>query len=35
MGFQIENGSIEAKSTETRDFAQAGRIKKVPHDAWS
>ena len=35
MGFQLENGSIEAKSTETRDFAQAGRIKKVPHDAWS
>ena len=35
MGFQLENGSIEAKSTETRDFAQVGRVKKVPHDAWS
>ena len=35
MGFQLENGSIEATSTETRDFAKAGRVKKVPHDAWS
>ena len=35
MGFQLENGSIAAKSTETRDFEQAGRVKKVPHDAWS
>ena len=35
MGFQLENGSIEAKSTETREFEQAGRVKKVPYDAWS
>ena len=30
MGFQLENGSIAAKSTETRDFEKAGRVKKVP-----
>lgn len=30
MGFQLENGSIAAKSTETRDFEQAGHVKKVP-----